>query len=499
MNDSQLDARIRAALPARVVPATLAQKIDGSVQRHRRIHRIVRPLRFAVVLGATGVLAAVMGPPVYAQATMGRIAGALDGVSSLRLTRTAIDAQGRRYPAGEMLYRDGKWRLRAQRGDMLYENREAYVWDPVVSAYVAVPKPNGPFGKGSGVRMSELLGVASKWSMDRRVSVDEAALDGKTMRRATVENAGLDERYVIFADPKSDLPEEVRVEARESGRWRLRMVQRFEYGASIPATELSLPPSATVMTQEERTKRVVAKMTSAKLGEMPLPKGRIVVRAIDVARDGTVFVAYQAGDRSANSWRGYGLELKDDSGTVYGRQVVTSLDRDFVKGSADGKLEVEVFVPLEPTDFRRRRTFSFTASRMGNGQLARWLETIVTDPNGKTRMQWQPNWRGSDRTPPTKWPLVNTEFSGPTCEAMPSYATLVSPTSFGNEVSTAIFAASVRGKAYAVRRDWGRAKYWYEEALLQMRKHERMGLGPWAEDGVMDQIRAIERGSWRPL
>lgn len=499
MNDSQLDARLRAALPARSASASLASTIDDRLQRHRRIHRIVRPLRLAFALGATGLGIVVLGPPVYAQSVMGRIAGAIDGVSSLRMTRTSVDAQGNRYPAGESIYREGQWRMRMPNGDMLFRHSKAYVLDPALKVYVQQAKPNGPFANGTGIRLSEMLGVASKWSLDRRVAVDDAVRNGRPMKRAIVQNGGLGERYVIFADPKTDLPSEVLVEAWEGGAWRLRTVQKFEYGASIPTTAFELPKGAVVISESERSIRTVRAMTSKQLAEMPLRKGRVVIRAVDVARDGTVFVAYQAGDRVPNRWRGYGLELRDDRGTAYGRQMVIGLGEDFVKRAKDGKLEVEAFVPLEPVDPRQPRTYTVTASRMKTGEFTRWIDGVVQDPNGPFRMVWQPNWQSSDRTPPTKKDVLRLKFAAPTCDSMPAFATMLSPTNFGNEITTAIYTASVRGRTYAERKEWGAAKRWYEEALLQMRKHERTGLGPWSEEPVLAAIRSIDQRTWTPL
>jgi hypothetical protein len=497
MNDSRLDARIRSALPSAAVPASLDGAIDAALDRNRRIRRIARPVRLAVGVAASAALLFVMGPPVYAQAMVGRIAGALDGVQTLRMTRTSVDAEGNRFDAGEVVYDGGRWRIRSVGQDTLFRQGKTYTFDPVVKAYVVTERPDGPFASPAGIRMSEMLGAANQWSMDRRVQVGEATLDGQRMRRATVENPGLGERYVIYADPQTDLPREVHVEAKEGDAWQLRMIQGFEYGSRVPAQAFELAKGKPVISEAERAERVVGAMTAGTLAELPLRRGRIVVRAVDVAADGTVFIAYQSGDRSVNKIGGFAFDLSDDLGTPYARREVWGGNDDFVRLSKDRKLEVEAFVPLRPVDPKQPRALSFLTRRFKNRGLARMIQVILTDAKGRRTLVWQPNWQGNDLTPPTETVLVHKRVAAPTCEDAPAYAKLVS-SEFANEVSSAIFKSAARAKGHAERGDWDEATRWYEEELRQMRRHERMGYGPWAEGPVLEKLEQVRTRTWRP-
>lgn len=498
MNDSQLDARLRMAFPAVAVPATLDGRIGAALDRHRRIRRIARPVRLTVGVAVSAALLIVMGPPVYAQAMVGRIAGALDGVQTVRIQRTSVDAEGNRIAAGDVQYDGGRWRIRSAGQDILFRQGKTYTFDPVVKAYVVSPGADGPFAKPTGIRMSEMLGAANQWSLERRVQIEEATLEGRPMRRATVENPGLGERYVIYADPQTDLPREVQVEGREGDRWRLRMIQSFDYGSRVPAHAFELEKGKPVIGEAERASRVAKAMTSETIAEMPLRRGRLVVRAVDVAADGTVFIAYQSGDASPYTWRGFAFDLSDDLGTQYARREVFGGAEDLVRLSKDRKLELEVFVPLQPIPAGRPRHLRFLTRRFKNQTLARTIRAGVTDASGRTTWRWQPNWQGRDTTPPTETVLVRRRIEAPTCDFAPGYAQLISFTDFSNEIAAAIFASSVRANGFAEREKWDEATRWYEEELRQMRRHERMGYGPWAEGRVLEKLAQVRNRTWVP-
>ncbi|MGV3617770.1 MAG: hypothetical protein ACO1SV_20790 [Fimbriimonas sp.] len=496
MKDSQLDARIQAAYPSAPVPATLDGRIVEGVERHRRSRLTLRRAKLAVGVVGLAATMTVMGPPVYAQAMVSRMAGALDGVTTMRLTRISVDSAGRRVPAGEVLYDGGRWRIRASGEDILYAAGQRYVLDPLVHAYVLSEQSEGPFANGS-IRLSEMLGESGHFSLDRRVRLDEAKLEGRTMRRATVDNPNLNERYVIYADPRTDLPQEIHVQSQEEGRWRLRMVQSLVYGAAVPRREFELPTGAATITEEERGRRVVGAMTSEEIASLPHRKGRLIVRAVDVAKDGTVYVAYQSGDRMVNSHRGFAFDLSDDRGTAYARrETFGGANNDFLRYSKAGKLELEVFVPLTPVDTRRPRTYSLLTRRFKNGGLARMIRTLTSNAQGVQTLNWQPNWQGTDLTPPSETVLVKKRFEGATCESAPSYAQLVM-SEFRNEIATSIFTTGTRAKELGNLGRWEEATRWYEEQLRLIRRHESMGLGPYSEDDARQKLEEIRNRAWK--
>ena len=75
-----------------------------------------------------------------------------------------------------------------------------------------------------------------------------------------------------------------------------------------------------------------------------------------------MYMAFQSGNKST-SWTGYGLEVTDNLGTKYchANEIFNPMNEEFIRRSKDGKLEVEVFVPIQPLTSDSPRTIAVTA------------------------------------------------------------------------------------------------------------------------------------------
>ncbi|HLX77979.1 MAG TPA: hypothetical protein VKR27_03780, partial [Acidimicrobiales bacterium] len=332
-------------MPAATEPADLTSEINAHVSTfsHRR-HLRRRLLAYAGVT-AVGLAAFTLYPTISAQATLSRIAGALDGVDQLVARRYTLDGKGRRTLSGVQAYDHGRWRIEKSGGKnvILFTNGRRYRYDPYTNSYV-VEEADGPFTYNSGIRLSSILKQMSIWH--NSVRLRSTMFDGKTAIEATITSQELPERTIVYADAKNSLPIKAFDDALENGVWRRTSEMDFDYGVATNSTLFVPDPRLPELSRDEWEHKVVGTMLKDTVAEYPLHKGELVVRALDVATDGSVFVAFQSG-QVRSGWTGYGLTLTDDLGTVY-----TQIDAgdhespfDNVSRKEGGRIEFTAFIP----------------------------------------------------------------------------------------------------------------------------------------------------------
>ena len=484
MNDTQFDQALRAALPAPTEPPTLALKIDRALASAQRTRRLNRRVGLSLATAAALTLGFFAFPAVQAQASLGGIVSALDKQTRVRITTYSVAEDGSTRPSatttianGDVAYVDASGaRQNFDVGD------KTYALDPTLGKFIV--RPRRP---SRSLRLSEMLGPAGEFGFDKRAEIERLTVDGKAIVRATVVNKGFPERYVIDADAATDLPISSRVDALERGAWRTRQRLEFDYAANVtaPKPDLVRYPATT---EVAASAAFGAAMTRETLGEMSFKKGRVVIRKVDVAADGTVFVAFQTGDRHPNSWRGYTLDVGGDVGTRYLRhgQIFGGDDAPFM--DKDGKIEIEMFVPATPIAPDARRAISITTIRMPDGKLGRKVALDVTD---KGRVVWHgltlDGWPYKDSFPPSTT-LLRRPAMLPTCEAAPAWAARLDFSRFGNPIAAEMEKANVRAQCAMEAKDWPEAEKWLNEQLRLMREHERQGYGPWSLSGPLDSL-----------
>ena len=483
MNESNLDAGLRTAFQVPESGPAVDRKIDAALARFGRGRRIRRRLMLSFGATAAAALAVWAIPVVQAQAAISRIAGALDDVNTVVITKFAVDEEGRRSPAGIVAYNRGHWRMNDGSGShaAFYSNGKNYSFDETLGAYVMSDRPAGPFARnGSSLRVSNLLAEAEGDTWSRRASTDKTTLNGRDVLRVSIENGRLPEKYVIYADPQSELPIEVDCQANELGQWRTREVMSFDYGAAVD--ERTFEPDLArypAISAAEADRRFASAITSRSLASAPLKKGRLVVRSFDVADDGTVFVVYQSGDMHRNSSGGSALELTADDGSVYLRADSNAYQAPDSRLPAEGKLEVETFVPLEPQQPWHPRTLTLDTNRFGDGALARRMRCEIEYPNGTRETKWQFNRMTPEEVDAQPVALLKRAVDKPDCAKRPAFLARIDDMSFGNDIRADMTKAVTRARYYAGAERWSDALRWYNEDLRLKRLHERLGYGPW--------------------
>ena len=309
-------------------------------------------------------------------------------------------------------------------------------------------------------------------------------------------NSCLPERYIIEADSKTQLPFHIQCESLELGNWRIRQVIQFDYqsGLTVSKPDFSKTP---LVSKEELAARFNESITKSELGRHKANNGTLIVRAVDVAEDGSVFVAYQSGDRKQNSWSGYHLRLSDSLHTEYGRAGDLFTNMDVGPVPKDGKIELEVFVPVRPVNPEAKRTIAISIGvndkgnidpfRDGDGSEKGTNRINVSYPDGHIEVKHFPRQGGKIRFVK----LLDKEFDRPTCGATPTWAGGID-WQLRNEVFAEIFKSGWRAKRAMEAKDWVLAEQCLNDNLHWMRESEQQGLSSWAQDTTLRDIEIVK-------
>ena len=483
MNESQFDNNLRAVFTVPESESSLDHKIDRALDRFKSARTVRRRITFTLAAGTAVVAGVTLFPAVKAQASMGGIISALDSKTSVKATTFSMDEQGNRWPMATTIIANGETSYvdaRRTRQQLDLKDRSLY-FDSSIHSFVQSPKR-----ASHGIKLSDMLGSASQFSISKRVSVERVNVGNKELLRATIKNGDLPERYIIDADPDSQLPQHVTIESLELGTWRPRQVVVFDYkeGLQVDKADLSKFP---VVTKEQAAANFEKAMTKSSMATIPLRKGNLIIRALDVADDGSVYVMFQAGNREPHTWRGYGIGLSDDLGTEYVRAGdLFSVDEGSIP--TDGKFECEVFVPRKPIHSSIPRNFKLIALLTKEGDLERIIQATVVGKDGKKVTQWFPN---SGRKA-KQIEVLTKSFTGSTCAIRPEWAAKIAYHFFGNDVFAEMTKASYRAKVAMENKDWKEAESQLNEQLRQMRESERLGYSPWDQSKVKENLKVVE-------
>lgn len=339
-----------------------------------------------------------------------------------------------------------------------------YVLDKTTRRFVTQSGLDGPFYRNpTGIGLSSLLGDLQRWEPRKRVDISQSELRGDAVTKATIYESDSNDRMVLYANPKTDLPIEIDNESLVSGRWSPVEVATFDFqtrqSPSDFIPDLKHYPS---ISQEDWAATVVRELTGQELGSTPLNNGRLVIRSIDVARDGAVFVTCQAGERVADWDRGYPIDVSDNLGTKYALMKVSSrMDKEFIKNSKDGKLELCVFVPVKTSEWKPN-DIVVSARLRASRKLDRHLEAIWMNRKGvSTSMSWYYD----SSHPVSVVTIARKHFEKPTVESFPAYATLVESTRFDDASHYEAEEATARAAYYRSVNDVTSERYWLNETL----------------------------------
>ena len=434
-------------------------------------------------------------PIAQARSVLYQMAGALEDVSMVRMQSYSVAEDGTLTKSGTVDYDRGKWLLQKASGleTQVYLGGKLYRFDPLTNAYVVEDRPEGPFAHNSkGLALSSFIDTYKGWG--RKVDIGDGRLNGKRVVVAASEDTDLQQKLVLYADRGSMLPIKSESFSFEQGEWKLSGVSEFDYSPKFPTGHFAMKPGVPTVTIDEYDQRLVDAMTSKTLASIETKEGTFVLRSVDVAADGTVFVAYQIGDKS-QTWRGFRLHVTDDLGNEYTSPTDSWLNSDpFLKKSKDGRLEREVFVPIDPAAPWKTRTIKVESRFTPDNEMVLFIAGHILDRrmDGTAWFNLRPNTEGvdPDHLPPLK-EVWSGSFKAPTCDLRPDYMARLDYSDFNNEVVSRMYRSGVLARHFQNYEDWPSAKRWLEEDLRLKNEHARKGYGNWSLDDVQRQLEAV--------
>ncbi len=432
MNIKEFEDNVRNGLAPVSSTDQLSAKIDHQLWATKRKRTVRRRFGYSFAATAAATVGMIVIPTVMAQAHLRRLAGALDNVSSVILTTESVSADGTRKQIAESAYLDGKWRLKSPGSDVSYfSNGNRYRLDRASGHFIAESGLDGPFGHNSDhLSMSDVLGDIKRWRPQTHLTFDSVELGAKSVTRATIEVDGENSREILYADKSTDLPIKLVTQAKRIGNWATLEEANFDYETKqrpedfVPDLK-TYPPIA----KRDWDAANVAKMTKDNLGTIKTSHGELIIRSMDVAKDGTVFVTCQAGERVPNWNRGYPIAIEDNLRTQYAlAEIESRVDKEFIEHSKDGKLELCVFIPTEPLPIWKPRTITINAMMVNQNQLQR--KEIAYWGGRHTNYCLSKRWYYDRDHPATPVKVMSRAFDAPTVDRDPSYTQFLNPWMF---------------------------------------------------------------------
>jgi len=466
MKLNEFKDRLRTSLSPAEPSARISRLIDQKLLavQHRRTSR--RRIAFAFAATAVVGLSILVLPRVRAQAELARLAGALDNVQSVIETQQNVAADGSRHYLGQVAYLNGRWRIDLPGSGITYfSDGTRYMFDQRMKRFMVESGLEGPFGHNSkDMKLSSVLGDIKHWQPHSHLEIDQAKLHGKVVTRATIEDLSFKSRVVLFAELDTDLPLETHEERLDAGKWRLTSVATFDYGAKQSLAEFVPDLKAfPAISKKEWSAELVRGMIKDDLGSVKLANGRLVVRSIDVAKDGTVFVACQAGERIPMWDRGYPVDITDDSGSKYALMHVSSrLDSEFISASKDGKLELCIFVPVNPNSSWEPKKIAVNTRLDATNHLDRHLEAMW---GGIDNFIDGYSWYYDTSKAVSVTEVARQSVEKPITDSFPSFAALIDPNQFDDAQHFAAQEAKSRADYFRNHGEYKSERYWLNESI----------------------------------
>ena len=337
-----------------------------------------------------------------------------------------------------------------------------------------------------------MLNQASRFTINKRVELERVIVQGRDVLRATVTDTGLPERLVIEADPNTDLPFHAIGESLEMGKWRIRQEHEFSYlpGLNVLKPDFTKTP---VLTLKEARANFNNSMTATELGRLKLKDRTVIIRKIDVASDGTVFVAYQIGNMDVHRWNGSYISVADNQGTEYLQSGGASYDVSSEDSTPkEGRLELEIYIPVKPQKTVGNK-LSLFVNCTESGKIDA-ISTAIFNDNGLSRVVRMHNgneiayseWKGSKKK------IIELTIVQPTCSVRPMWAGGIEWT-MRNDVYAEIYKADKLAADAMVNEKWETAAKYLNDSLHWKRESEIQGFSGWDQGQTLNDLEKVRK------
>jgi outer membrane lipoprotein-sorting protein len=278
-----------------------------------RVRRAVRAAGLAAGVAAVAWLILIARQD-RAAAVLGQIRGAASRVKTMHMVNWLAQGLGGR-TRYVMWYADGRFRMETEGQTIsIYDGKRLHTYDPRTRVFFKNVSDQ-PFGTAfGGFTIDAILAVKP----GAKVSADEnASLGGKRAMRLTIDDEGLGERVVVWADPDTRLPLEFKVYARQGQQWKyMGGSEKIEYNIRVDPTLLDFKPpaNARVIDKENFAREWMARYEKG-MGTVSLGGALVTLRDFQVCRHGDVYIIYSPKD--VPGLRVQEATLTDDVGTQY--------------------------------------------------------------------------------------------------------------------------------------------------------------------------------------
>ncbi len=486
MNFQEFESNLAQGLQPQKPSRDLSIVIDEKLRGARRQRQFRRRIYVAATGTAVITISLIVLPTVKARATLQRMSGALDNVNQVVMTTYDIGEPAKETMSMKVTYLQGQWKVEDSQGHLTYFTHGInYIFRKDTGRFITQTGRTGPFGNNlSHLGLSAILEQLKGWQPSTQVTLDDTPFEGRTVTRATVDQGPSGGRSIFYADPSSELPIALETYIRAKDRWTLNGITRFDYEAKIdPASLLPDLKRYPPVDEKQVADQEVAHLLNSKLGSTPLKRGRIILRSVDVGQDGTVYVTSQAGEKKPHWDKGYPVSVTDNLGTTYARMAFwTVTDEEVIAHSADGKLELSVFVPVELEPKFRPKTVRVTANLKSNGTLARHLQAMQGNTKGQIFSFY---WYDDKSIKTHEVELARIPFVKATRADAPTAARLIAPHPFDEDKGL------LEAKALA-RADYFRTTNEVAKELQALKEALSFHVGPRSNSLAADRLDEIE-------
>jgi hypothetical protein len=378
------------ACPGLAPSPELRRRIAGIAAQHdaargRRGRRWRLPLGLASAsVAALAALLFVNLPTLVAAHALRRMEAAVSDVRSAHMVTWSLMPD--RHKAMETWYQAGRWRLEGLGRIQVYRDGRLWTYLPDAGVVRVRRQAVGPFSYNpSGFSVGAILheGGLGGWPDPARI-VGSTRWNGRPARQLLVNLRTEPGRLAILEDAATDLPIRMEAQRKSAAGWVPSMVWEFSFDEPLPAA-LFRPefPRAARLVDFDAEQRRWGERLARGLARQAVGDRTLVIRDLQVNREGDLFLLYSAGKFPIDSVRDWSVKVADDLGTRYvrvGESFQATMDHDIPnipKGYRfDGeRMEGDWWVPLEPQRpwKPRRITISFKVAPVNrHGEQFGW-------------------------------------------------------------------------------------------------------------------------------
>ncbi len=321
--EDRMQRRLARLFPASEPPPALAARIAALAARQEATARVTRArqIRWRLAAALTTVLLLVgafqmVRPQLAAAAMLTRMDDAMRDARSAHSVLRTLTPNGTWVKTDEMWYQNGKWRTEIRYGDGLTTQVFSHgrLWTYLSKDNtLTVEHKSGPFMYPVGFALKNFVGNRSFGpSSAQAQDLGETMVGGRPAHQVAITNAE-QERYVLSADPKTNLLFHMDVQRRTAHGEVLEAEADINYNMPLPPSLFipNFPRTAKVLNLDTGIEVLEQKWAQG-ITRQHVGERTIVIRDLEVNPEGDVFLLYTAGHYPGDFQDDVDVSVDDD-------------------------------------------------------------------------------------------------------------------------------------------------------------------------------------------